>query len=57
MTMDKASNLYAGGTLGIVDASAPIHKPKSKETFGIARLNPKTKAWEICTNLARSPIK
>lgn len=51
LTMDKEGNLYAGGTLAVVDATVPVHKRKTIETFGIARLNAKTNVWESCTKV------
>ncbi|WP_372370032.1 hypothetical protein [Candidatus Uabimicrobium sp. HlEnr_7] len=49
MTMDKAGNLYVGGTLAIVDNHLPV--VERKETFGIAKLDAKTNKWTGCTKV------
>ncbi|HQL01918.1 MAG: hypothetical protein BWY01_01564 [Synergistetes bacterium ADurb.Bin155] len=45
LALDKEGNLYAGGTLGIVDRDPDILSRHSKETYGLARYDAKTDTW------------
>lgn len=51
LTMDSEGNLYAGGTLAVIDRSLPVHTRKGKESFGIAKLDAKTQTWVACTTV------
>ncbi len=43
LTMDKEGNLYAGGSLAVIDDSFPVKQ--RAESFGIAKFDPKTQKW------------
>ena len=45
LALDKEGNLYAGGTLGIVDRDPDILSRHSRETFGLARYDAETDTW------------
>ena len=47
LTMDKAGNLYAGGSIGILDDNPDV--TKRVEHYGIVKYNAKTDKWEPCT--------
>lgn len=47
LTMDKEGNLYAGGSLAVIDDALPVKD--RKETFGIAKLDKATGRWVSCT--------
>lgn len=45
LALDKDGNLYAGGTLGIVDRDPDILARHSLETYGLAKYNAETDTW------------